>query len=352
MNSLRVCTFNLYNFAAPPMGFYDQFNTYSASEWQKKCQWIEAQLREIKPDIIAFQEVFSVANLAKLCSSVGLDFFITVDQPTTESTLFTAPIVALASRFPIDRFEPLQPMVECGIAADLNHDFQFSRTPIKATISVPHLGRLTVYALHLKSQRPIEVPLPNPMEPTQSIHDPFYLQTIQAAVQAQWLATAQRGKEAVYIMLDYLNLRARADFNPVVILGDFNEPLDSTIFHAIQDLKPERIFNLLRRLDFIPEVTRLRHQLRRFMLYDSFDLATANPLSSSSLACPATHYFNQEGHVLDYILVSQEFDGDDDHSLGAVEAHHVFNQHLQAPNLDKRLSDHAAVAIDLSLRQG
>ena len=61
-SQLKVATFNLYNYLAPPDAFYDFQRIYSAEQWAKKQRWLADYLKNQQPDIIGFQEVFSIMN--------------------------------------------------------------------------------------------------------------------------------------------------------------------------------------------------------------------------------------------------------------------------------------------------
>ena len=52
---IKVATFNLFNYLAPPDAFYDFDRIYSAEQWQKKENWIASYLQKHQPDIIGFQ---------------------------------------------------------------------------------------------------------------------------------------------------------------------------------------------------------------------------------------------------------------------------------------------------------
>ena len=65
-----------------------------------------------------------------------------------------------------------------------------------------------------------------------------------------------------------------------------------------------------------------------------------------------THYFGGKGSVLDYILLSCEFDASYHDSLFEVSAYHTYNRHLINPifERDGESTDHGIVLATLSLR--
>ena len=56
---IRLASFNLFNFIAPPDAYYEFNNIYTQAQWQQKCDWISHYLATHQPCVIGFQEVFS-----------------------------------------------------------------------------------------------------------------------------------------------------------------------------------------------------------------------------------------------------------------------------------------------------
>ena len=65
-----------------------------------------------------------------------------------------------------------------------------------------------------------------------------------------------------------------------------------------------------------------------------------------------THYFGASSAVLDYILLSCEFDPRYDDSFFEVSHYHTYDRHLINPEFerDDLSTDHAVILITLSLR--
>ena len=102
MKQFKLASVNLFNYLSPPNAYYDFENIYSQEQWQKKQAWLKAFLDRQQADIIGFQEVFSIQALKSLCENQGYKYFSVVDEPEVENDfIFTGPVVALASRFPI-----------------------------------------------------------------------------------------------------------------------------------------------------------------------------------------------------------------------------------------------------------
>ena len=298
MTDLRVATLNLLNFAAPPLACYEWDNIYTEAQWQQKTNWLKNLLQQQQPDVLALQEVFSVDALQQLLSPLGYHWFATVETPVlVDDHVFTKPVVAIASRYPILSTEtvPTSPaaLQQLGLAS-----FQFSRSPLLVQIQTPQFGPLFVATVHLKSRRPAE---------------------LTDAALALWVSELQRGHEAALLAQA---LATRCQAQPLVLAGDFNDVLSSALLQPLLAVD--------------------RRQRPLFMLQDSADLAVAGTR-------PATHYHGAAGQVLDYLLVSAAFDPRHHHACGEVSAYQVVDQHLVRPEFarDGYSSDHALVQIQL-----
>ena len=104
MSTLRIGTFNLFQFVEPPYSWYEKKSTFSKGRWAKKTSWVKEQIALMNCDIIGFQEVFSNNALKKLTKELGFEYFVTVDNAKVDnddSSIFISTTVALASKFPI-----------------------------------------------------------------------------------------------------------------------------------------------------------------------------------------------------------------------------------------------------------
>ena len=91
-------------------------------------------LREYQPDIIGFQEVFSPESLKALVATQGYDYFEVVDKPeVVDDFIYTQPVVAIASRFPIVDIHSVTPNTELAQTFGLA-DFSFSRKDRKSVV--------------------------------------------------------------------------------------------------------------------------------------------------------------------------------------------------------------------------
>ncbi len=318
-------------------------------------------LREYQPDIIGFQEVFSAESLKELVASQGYDYFEVVDQPEViDDFIYTQPVVAIASRFPIVDIHSVKSNTELVQTLGLTDDFSFSRKVLRATIDVPHAGNCDCYVAHFKSKRPmIEID----EQDTERSAEQTIIESLKADVAGGWGSTIRRGSEATLLMIDMIERRESTGY-PMVLMGDFNNTLaDGVLSHLLTSS-----------LRFVSEIDSEAY-LAKYCLNDVWDLyqraATneddeanerydANEVDDRDLEInqndkvvrTPTHYYGGHGSVLDYILLSCEFDTSYQDSLFEVSAYHTYNRHLINPifERDGESTDHGIVLVTLTLR--
>jgi len=363
---LKIATFNLFNYLEPPNAYYEFERIYSAEQWLKKQNWITDYLHEHQPDIIGFQEVFSSESLRQLVKSQGYDHFEVVAQPLViDDFIYRSPVVAIASRYPIVDVNAVGTNLELAKTLGLSSDFSFSRKVLRATVDVPHIGNTDCYVVHFKSKRSmIELDeTSNNWSPEKTI-----IESLKANVAGGWGSTIQRGSEATLLMIDMIE-RREATGHSMVLMGDFNNNLvDGVLSHLLT--------NTLR---FVSRIDSDAY-LAKYCLNDAWDLyekAAVNDSTSATetdysseiieanqasktnktkqeeiLVRTPTHYFGATSSVLDYILLSCEFDASYHDSLYQVSDYHTYDRHLINPIFDRdgESTDHGIVLVTLSLR--
>ncbi|MEL7292110.1 MAG: endonuclease/exonuclease/phosphatase family protein [Pseudomonadota bacterium] len=305
--TLTLASANLFNFVEPPNAFYQFDNIYEREQWLDKCRWTEQQLLALDADIVGLQEVFSIDAAKTLMAQMGYHYFATVDTPeVADEYIFSHPVVAVASRYPLKHVQAVTP--SCSI----HQGYQispptFSRQPIFCIVDVPNIGEVGVYVCHLKSQRA-----------TESIDEQSALPLV-----GRWLSAQQRGWEALLLRL-FMQQQYQQRPMPTVLMGDFNQSLSSDTL--------------------APLISPIDSDDATLALTDCWELQ--NPVPTDR---PATHYHFSTGNVLDYILLSQEFQPHSAQSLADVIGVTVLDQHLINPayEKDKNASDHAFVAVTL-----
>ncbi|NOH26305.1 endonuclease/exonuclease/phosphatase family protein [Vibrio europaeus] len=305
--TLTFATANLFNFVEPPKAFYDFENIYDGEAWQEKCRWTQEKLTSLDADIVGVQEVFSIDAARRLLEELGYPHFAVVDEPNLEQDyICSQPVVAIASRYPIISVSAVTPPSSIEECYQVKAP-DFSRKPIYATVDVPDIGEVAVYVCHLKSQRPTD------SLDTEKSH----------SLVGQWLSSQQRGWEAVMLRL-FMEQQYNNHPIPTVLMGDMNQAISSNITGLLTQ-----------------QVNEDDKQLR---LRDSWQLQSASATESER---PPTHYHFAKGNVLDYILLSQEFQPGSQYSMADVTGYQTLDTHLINPSFDKdkQASDHAFVAV-------
>ena len=365
---LKIATFNLFNYLVPPNAYYDFEKIYTAQQWARKQRWIIDYLTHHQPDIIGFQEVFSIDSLKELVGGQGYIYFAVVDTPEViDDFIYKRPVVAIASKYPIIEVAAVEH--ESGLASELglSSDFTFSRKVLRATLTLPHIGNTDCYVVHFKSKRPsIEVDEHNKeLTPEKNI-----IEILKANVAGGWGSTIQRGSEATLLMIQMI-ARREATQQPMVLMGDFNNELsDGVLSHLLTST-----------LRFAPAFD-AKTYLAKYCLSDSWDLykkaelnrinavnlnSTDTPDNDHSdcivkstehvnveaqLIRKPTHYYGVSSSVLDYILLSCEFDTGYDDSFYEVSDYSTYDRHLINPQYerDDLTTDHGVVLVTLKLR--
>ncbi|WP_371378977.1 endonuclease/exonuclease/phosphatase family protein [Thalassotalea aquiviva] len=327
-------TFNLCNYIEPPNAYYDFENIYSEKQWQIKQRWIHNYLASHKPDVIAFQEVFSIDALKQQMNALGYTYFAVVDAPICEDDfIYSAPVVAIASRYPISNVVGLTANEKVKALLGLAADFELKRKILRATVTLPHIGDCDCYVLHFKSKRDLIEFVADQDKPKADNN----LERAQCKVLGSWGASIQRGTEAASLMMDVV-LRRHQSQNPVVVLGDFNTELNDGVLNHLTT-------------DFGQSLS--SKEFNQYTLYDSWNLFIDSDNNITNADRAPTHYYGNKGSVLDHILFSREFDTRYAKSTFEIIAYETYDQHLISPKFeqDGYSSDHGVVSVTVTLRR-
>ena len=380
-----MATFNLFNYLEPPNAYYDFEKIYTAEQWARKQRWIVDYLKQHAPDVIGFQEVFSIESLQALMAQQGYAYFAVVDSPEViDDFIYKSPVVAIASKYPITATEAVKHNTALASDLGLCSDFTFSRKVLRATISLPHVGNTDCYVVHFKSKRPLLEPdenakslaiTDNELSPEKSIIEAF-----KANVAGSWGSTIQRGSEATLLMIEMIT-RREATQQPMVLMGDFNNDLaDGVLSHLLTntlrfapafDVKAYlakyclndawQLFKTLRMSQFTAHNTQQNAGSHTDAQQSNGSAAPQQSINEATsqinntaplLKRSPTHYYGTSSSVLDYILLSCEFDPSYDDSFYEVSDYHTYDRHLINPEYerDDLTTDHAVVSITLTLR--
>ena len=368
ISNIKIASINLFNFIEPPLAYYDFENIYSHGQWQKKCQWLSEFLAHRQPDIIGFQEVFSPEPLKRIASEQGLVHFAVIDEPTLVSDyIYRSPVVALASRYPIIEVSSVEPDSHLVAAMGLSSEFAFSRKVLRATVEMPYIGKCDYYVVHFKSKRAGLALESKPLGQDEGVgsasciklHAETQLLTEQAL--GRWASTMQRGAEAA-LLFNGILVRRQTSKYPVIVMGDFNDSLSMGALDALTiqgdsihsgDIKAAGLGHL--------SDAALASVFAPYQLQDAYELFVEANLRDNLYSNtayykerrPATHYYGPKGSVLDYILLSSEFDASHGRSLAQVVDYLTCDRHLVRPEYERDAysTDHAPVVVSLALRR-
>ena len=320
---ITVGTFNLFQFVEPPYAWYTRKDKFNLTQWSHKTRWIKKQIIKMDCDIIGFQEVFSQNALKNLVQELGFNYFETVDVPkvhTNNKNIYVSMTVAIASKYPISKLEAVHLHTSSLEKHHFKGVFSFSRTPIKATITLPNKKDLLVYVCHLKSNRLNEFEYV--FTKNDSIEEKKTLVS-QVLEMDSFEALKQRLCEASSLFFDMQKSKNK----PIVLLCDLN---DKEFSLTIDVLSNPKYYN--------------SKSVEESLLYDaSYQYIPPNPHpEKKEVERKSTSYFLGKGNVLDYIFISKD--------IAKVTNYAVLDKHLENNKEGSLLtSDHAQVVCELTL---
>ncbi|MDP5169768.1 MAG: endonuclease/exonuclease/phosphatase family protein [Bacteroidia bacterium] len=300
---IRIGTFNLFNLVLPEHQYHHD-RQIDRRDYNRKLDWIAAQLDEMKADIVGFQEVFHTEALAEALQRTHKlrTASYVVAAPTGDQ-----PRVALVSRFPIKSHHVYEscpsPLTFEGHQIPIK---KFSRPVLKATVEFPDGTEVDIFVTHLKSKRPS-------LESGENRTDPLDIAKGSAR------ALIRRATEAAglrEILLQELQHKRR----PVILCGDVNDTGTAVTTQIISGEPPHRKFPM-----------EVKKTIWDVLLYHVKDIQARQALVDVYF----THIHNGFHEALDHIMVSEEFVRENRNGVGAVEYVRVFNDHL----IDETLMD-------------
>ena len=335
-STLKIATFNLFNYLEPPYACYEFDRIFSAPQWQKKQKWITDYLNEFQPDVVGFQEVFSPDSLKELVLEAGYKYFHVVGECTVvDDFICSSPVVAIASRFPVTEVSAVECDTTLAKTIGLADDFSFSRNILRATVELPHIGECDCYVVHFKSKRALF----EHSEEALLTGEENIIESLKANIAGGWGSTIQRGSEATLLMVEMIKRKA-SNNKPMLLMGDFNNNLSDGVLTQL----------LTNDLRFVSQLDKNAF-LEKYCLQDVWDLFVSSDSYNGQTRQP-THYFGATSSVLDHILVSCEFDAKYTSSTFSVSNYETYDRHLINPIFDRdgESTDHGIVLVTLQLR--
>lgn len=328
---IRVGTFNLFQFCAPPHSWYTKKEKFSQEQWLEKTAWIKEQITQMDCDVIGFQEVFSTQDLKELLKELGFEYFLSVEEPKTATenkNIYVSTTVALASKYPIAKAKEVRVHIPSLEKHHFKKHFAFSRIPIKANITFPNNVTTTFYVCHLKSNRLNEFEYV--FNKTHTLEQKK-LQVEKALKDKYSEALKQRLCEASSLFFDIKKQKKK----PCILMCDLNDKeysitIDALTNNKYHDEKRKETFTLVD----------ANYQFKR-------KIKNPHPEQKELKRIP-TSYFAGYGNVLDYVFISNNFNKKNKQHIAQVSNYEVYNAHLaQDSNGSLAKSDHAQVVCEL-----
>lgn len=357
---MKIATFNLYNFCAPPFKYYQKANKYSESDWNEKYGWINTQISQLQPDIIGFQEVFSVDALKELVSELGYELH-TVDSVTPargesqDSSILGSPVVAIAvrraSEISIMDINPIpfsDTVTDTLHVPDIEERRVFSRLPIDCLVELEQGRKLRVIIAHLKSKRPkYELThYSKEIKPDELIMQESRNKSLGMAT-SLFIRTA----EAASISDHVHKLLLEDNHTPIIILGDLNTELGTVDYDLVlgeqASLDSDSIPDDDQELK--DELKSLKYRFKLNDAYVCFRKTDDKVYRSNYLPAerPYTYIYEKQAEVLDHIFGSHHIYPSDGAMLEVTD-YIVLNDHLQRK--EKTKSDHGIVMAEFEFK--
>ena len=331
LDRFTVATFNLYNLQLPGRAMNPGQRPWTEPEYRRKVAWVADRLRDLRPDIAGFQELWHADGLAAALERANLDDdYDLLAAPATGGRIVCAAVVRkgllrgapewvsgfpAALRLENTSGDPQAPAVHVGITG-------FSRPVLTFEVALRDAPPLTrVYVAHLKSKRPAEVH----REPwfDRAVHGDHRM-ALGAA-----LSTIRRTAEATALRV-MLTSAMKGTVTPVIVLGDLNDGQHSNTLNILSE-QP------------------------RYLVGDSRGGGDVALYSAQTLQeyrdtrdVYYTHVFEDLRESLDHVMVSEQFY---DHSLRRqwlFDGLAITNDHLNDEDADahrdKGTPDHGVVS--------
>lgn len=346
MTDLKIATWNVFQYAKVGTYWYDldESKDYEDDQWAAKHVWMKEIIDQMNADIIGFQEIFSVDEFKAFMNEQGYPHVAVVDDPAidpSDSRIFVGPVTAIASRYPfISKPTALAYPQELRENTQLQDDYDFRRSVVRAEIDTPQMGSLVVYVCHFKSKGTFVDG--DEIAKYESWKERFR-QHLRARATNDADQLIRRSGEAAGVYLAAMEELVSDKNRPLVVVGDFNDDEASTTLRILT--QQERVHNIARKRRSSIESKADRAWNFTWQLYDSYGLVP----NQSPATRPVTHAggWNYEAATLDFILVSNGLNPKNPGRVAEVTAVDFYSDHFE--DLDKLLTtDHAPVCVTIS----
>jgi len=330
LTRMSIGTFNLYNLNEPGMAIYTDSNGWTQAEYDRKIDWTQRTIRQLRPDIFGFQELWHEASITRALEASGLaaEYDVLAPEDAVGTHIVCAAIVRKGLllgepewivQFP-DKFllqssgdDPQTPAISVNIDS-------FSRPVLHFTVRPRENDQpIHVYVCHLKSKGPTQVYREDWFDADETTYKK-HQNNLGAAI-----STIRRTAEAAALRF-LLTEQMKGTRTPVIVLGDINDAQNSNTANILTE-QP------------------------RYLVGDSLgggdvSLYTAQTLQEyrSTRDVYYTHVFQDMMESLDHILVSEEFYDNSRRRLWMFDGMTVNNDHLSFDDhKESGTNDHGVV---------
>ena len=322
-STVQVASCNLLNLALPGRVYYPNQEPYTASEHERKLDWLGGMFRRLNADVVGVQEVWDEAALKAAVARSGLRP-PQVLVPGAETGAEGTPRVGLVTRLEVESVRSIADFAP-GEAVDIPEiglQTRFERPVLHAALRTKRGQLLHVLVTHLKSKRPKFLQDAAGVE-LEDRDDP------RVVARASLRSLILRGAESAALRGLVTDLIHRTH-DPLVLLGDMNDgpqSVTSQLIAATQAVAYDR-------------------KARDVALFHAYDVQS-EPALRRDLAY--SHIFQGWPDLLDQIWVSEELVHHARFAIGDVRRVEYFNDHLHEGR-DRTRSDHGFVRALLRFR--
>lgn len=329
LTRMSIGTFNLYNLNEPGVAIYTNRNGWTRAEYDRKIDWTQRVIRQLRPDIFGFQELWHRASITAALEASGLagEYDLLVPEDAVGTHIVCAAVVrkGLLAGEPEWIVQFPEPFILRSSGDDpqtpaisVNID-RFSRPVLHFTVRPREDEEpVHVYVCHLKSKSPTQVYREDWFKADEGYKK--HQNNLGAAI-----STIRRTAEAAALRF-MLTEQMKGTRTPVIVLGDINDAQNSNTANILTE-QP------------------------RYLVGDSMgggdvSLYTAQTLQEyrSTRDVYYTHIFQDMMESLDHILVSEEFYDNSRRRVWMFDGMTVNNDHLSFDDhKESGTNDHGVV---------
>lgn len=314
--TLSVASCNVLNLALPGRVYYANQSPYGTDDYERKLDWLGAQVARLNADVLGFQEVWDEVALKAAVARSGLRLPHVI-APGAEQGATGTPRLGLATRLALDTVESISDFAphERAVVPEIGEHTRFERPILKVRLHLKNGQPLHVLVAHLKSKRPKYLQDANG-QPLEDTDDPV------VTARASLRSLVMRGIEAAALRGVVLSVIHRTR-EPLILLGDMNDSPHSVTSQLIA----------------ATHAVAYDRSARDVALFHAADVQTEPALKRDM---GYSHIHQGWPDALDQVWVSEEFVGSSRFALGDVRRVEYFNDHLHEGR-DRARSDHGFV---------